>query len=129
MLTYEVLYFVTQSVAGFELFVGVLYDQTLKDNLQMFEVHNDALRKYMSSLDSTMFTLFHPEFGYYSRACHTSTLVNFSADMHFVVLDAIESYSLDIPLSIAIQLFLVVYFVIVLTSFFFAFYNSVAKEE
>lgn len=129
MLAYEVLYFVTQSVAGFEIFVGVLYDQHLKDNLQMFEVHEDALRKYVSSLDSTMFTLFHPEFGYYSRACHTATLVNFSSDLHFVVLDGIEAYSLDIPLSIAIQLFLVVYLVIVLTSFFFAFYNSVGKEE
>lgn len=129
MLAYEVLYFVTQSVVGFELFVGVIYDQYLKDNLQMFELSEDTLRKYMASLDPTMFTLFHPEFGYYKRTGHTSVLVKFSSDIHFFLLDNIEAYSLDIPMSIAIQLFSVVYFALILTSFFFAFYNSVNKEE
>lgn len=129
MLAYESLYFVTQSVVGFELFVGATYDQYLKDHLQMFEISENTLRKYMASLDPTMFTLFHPEFGYYKRDGHTSMLVKFSSDIHFFMLDNIEAYSLDIPMGLALQLFLVVYLTLMFTSFFFAFYNSVNKEE
>lgn len=129
MLAYEVLYYVTQSVAGYELFVGILYDQYLKDALQMLELSEDNLRKYIASLDPVLFTMYHPEFGYYKRTGHTSALDKFSSDIHFFVLDNMEAYSLDIPLSIAIQLFAVVYFAIIFTSFFFAFFNSSNKEE
>lgn len=129
MLSYEVLYYVTQSVAGFELFIGVTYDQYLKDAFQMMELSEDNLRKYIASLDPTMFALFHPEFGYYKRTGHTSVIDQYSADFHFFLMDNIETYSLDIPMSIIFQLWTIVYFIVIFTSFFFAFFNSANKEE
>lgn len=129
MLAYEALFYAAHALVGFELFASATYDMYLKDTLQSFELSEDSLRRYMASLDPTMFTLFHPEFGYYKRTGHTSVLVKFSSDIHFFVLDNIEAYSLDIPLTIIMQLFCIFYMLLILTSIFFTFYNSVNKEE
>lgn len=129
MIAYEILFNVTRSLAGFELFVGITYDCYFKDALQMLELSEDTLRRYLASLDPVLFTIYHPEFGYYKRTGHTSAVLKFTSDIHFFVLDNMEAYSLDIPLSIAIQLFLVVYLALIFTSLFFAFFNSSNKEE
>lgn len=129
MLAYEVLSCMTQSAVGFEIFVGSTYDQYIRDYLYMFEISENTLRRYLASLDPVLFTIYHPEFGYYKRTGHTSALLKFSSDIHFFILDNMTAYSLDIPLSIAVQLGVLIYLVLMLTSLFFVFFNSSNKEE
>lgn len=126
---YEILVLVMQTCAGFELFLSNVYDNHIKDILFLIDINENTLRKYAASLDYTLFSIYHPEFGYYSRIDNASFFVNFSSSFYFFIYDNIKSFSLDIPVCIALQLGFLVFFILFFISFFFSFFNNSNKEE
>ena len=86
---YEILVLVMQNYIGFELFLGNVYDSHIKDILFLIDINENTLRKYVASLDYTLFSIYHPEFGYYSRIDNASFFVNFSSSFYFFIYDNI----------------------------------------
>ena len=129
MLSYEILSHFAISVAGFELFTSVLYDLYVKDVLCMLEVSENTLRRYIASLDPTLFAIYHPEFGYFKRTGHTNFLSQFGADVHFFIADNLQAYSLILPLTYIAQAAVLMYGIVLFVAVFFSFFNSSLKEE
>lgn len=127
--SYEIFIHVVYTVAGFELFVSVLYDSYLKEALTYLEVSDTTVRKYLASLDPTLFAIYHPEFGYVRRTGHTNALAQFGADFHFFIADNLQAYSLTLPVNLAIQFFVLGYVSFMFGAFFFSFFTSSSKEE
>jgi cbb3-type cytochrome oxidase subunit 3 len=126
---YEILLLVMQTCIGFELFVSNVYDSHIKDILFLIDINENTLRKYTASLDYTLFSIYHPEFGYYSRIDNASFFTHFSSSFYFFIYDNIKSFSLDIPVCVALQLGFLVFFILFFICFFFSFFNNSNKEE
>lgn len=129
MLAYELLSYCASSAAGCELFFGVLYDSYIKDLLVVFDVSEDTLRRYIASMDPTLFAIYHPEFGYFKRTGNTTLLSQFGADLHFFIADNLQAYSLILPLSYLMQASFLTYVLFLFTGLFFSFFSSAHKEE
>ena len=129
MLSYEILSHFALSFAGFELFVSVLYDTYVKDLLFVFEISEDTLRRYIASLDPTLFAIYHPEFGYFKRTGNTNFLSQFGADLHFFIADNLQAYSLILPVTYLAQAAVLAYGIVFFIALFFSFFSSNVKEE
>jgi len=128
-LFYELFLFTTEGYSGFNLFTAAIYDSYIKDTLFLFEISEDFVRKYAASLDVTLFSIYHPEFGYFKRIENGNFFFNMGSNLHFIIYDNIKAYSLDLPISIALQLYFFLFCVGIFISFFFSFYNNANKEE
>jgi hypothetical protein len=128
-LFYELFLFTVDGCSGFTLFTATIYDSYIKDALFLFEISEDSVRKYAASLDVTLFSIYHPEFGYFKRIENGNFFFNMGSNLHFFIYDNIKAYSLDLPISIALQLYFFLFCVSIFISFFFSFYNNANKEE
>lgn len=126
---YEVLLATAKSCVGFSLFASVIYDNYIKDMLFLFEISEDSLRKYAASLDVTLFAIYHPEFGYFTRAENGNFFLNLGSNLHFFISDNIKAYSLDVPILLSMQLGFLLFSINMIVAFFFSFYNNPNKEE
>ena len=127
--TYEIFIQVVQTVAGFDLFISVLHDNYLKDALTYLDVSELTVRKYLASLDPTLFAIYHPEFGYMKRTGYTNFLAQFGADLHFFIADNLQTYSLLLPISLLMQVFTLGYVLFMFIALFFSFFTNSTKEE
>jgi hypothetical protein len=129
LMAYELCLFFTYSYAGFELYFNYTYNTNLKDYIVILEMSEDNFSKYIASLDPTLFSIYHPEFGYIKKTGQANAVLQFSADIHYFLLDKIETYSLDTPVSIALQCYLLLFFLMIFCAFFLSFFTGSYKEE
>lgn len=129
MVLYELLLYTVEPIVQFELIMSKLFDTLIQDYGVYFTISESTVRKYLASLDPTLFAIYHPEFGHMCYTNHSSYFEQFIIDIKFGIQDVLITYSLVEPLSFFAQICALFYFLFFFISFFFSFFTSDLQEE
>jgi len=83
----------------------------------------------MSSKDSALFVIYHPEVIFFKNQLLNNYLFDFLADINVSAINYLDSQSLLTPIMLFPQLLFITYFGFLFVSFYFSFYSSSSKEE
>jgi len=117
------------STSSLQLFWSVLLDFYTNSNLLKFVVTDEWLRSFLSTRETTLFVLHHPELIFVRSQIINNFFINFLSDTNISIYEYLESESYITPILLFPQLIFIVYVVLVGTSFYFSFYMSFSKEE
>jgi len=90
---------------------------------------DEWVRGYMSSKDSALFVIYHPEIIFIKQQLLNNYFFSFLSDMGVSVIQNLETQSLLTPIMLFPQLLFITYLGFVFVSFYFSFYSSSSKEE
>lgn len=129
MFAYELLSQIISQVCSLELAISVFYDAHIKETWIAFNSHDEYLYNYLSVIDYTLCLVYNPELHYVREIESNDVFLNFAVNFRSFLYSNVKNYSLDIPMAIIIQLYLLVFFIFIFLSFFFSFFNNANKEE
>ena len=79
--------------------------------------------------DMTMFALFYPGLPYAEKIIEDSVWVVYGVNLHQVLFDTLQKYSLNVPVLLLFQLLVVIYILVVFIGTFFSIYDAVTRKE
>lgn len=112
-----------------EFYLSNFYSNYIKDNLSYLEISEKNLRLYLSMQDMTMFALFYPGLPYAEKIIEDSVWVVYGVNLHQVLFDTLQKYSLNVPVLLLFQLLVVIYILVVFIGTFFSIYDAVTRKE
>ena len=83
----------------------------------------------MSSKDSALFVIYHPEVIFFKSQLLNNYLFDFLGDINVSAINYLDSQSLLTPIMLFPQLLFITYLGFLFVSFYFSFYSSSSKEE
>ena len=122
-------WYITLQVSGLQLFWSLILDTYILTNLLQFSLTDDWVRSYISSKDSALFVIHHPEIIFLKNQIINNYFFDFLGDINISIISYLDSQSLLTPIMLFPQLLFLLYLGFFFTSFYFSFYSSSSKEE
>lgn len=115
--------------SSLQLFWSVLLDTYIVTNIMQLSLTDEWVRSYISSKDSTLFVIYHPEVLFFKNQIFNNFFFDFLTDINISAIQYLDSQSLLSPIMLFPQLLFVVYVGFFFVAFYFSFYSSSSKEE
>lgn len=122
-------WYLTLQTSGLQLFWSVLLDNYIISNLSQFALTDEWVRSYLSSKDSALFVIFHPEVIFFKNQIINNFFFDFLTDINISAIQYLDSQSLLTPIMLFPQLLFIAYVGFIFVAFYFSFYSSSSKEE
>jgi hypothetical protein len=129
VLASELLNQIISQVSSIELVISVFYDAHIREIWVAFNSHDEYLYNYLSVIDYTLCLVYNPELQYVREIESNDVFLNFAVNFRSFLYNNVKNYSLDVPMAIIVQLYLLVFFIFIFLSFFLSFFNNSHKEE
>ena len=94
-----------------------------------FNLTDEWVRGFISSKDTTLFFVYHPEVVYFKNFLFNQYYFECLADINVSAVQYLESQSLLTPIMLFPQLLFLAYVGFLFVAFYFSFYSSPSKEE
>jgi len=94
-----------------------------------FSITDEWVRSYISSKDTALFVIHHPEIFFFKNQIYNNYYVEFLSDITLSSIQYLESQSLITPIMLYPQLLFIAYVAFFFVSFYFSFYTNASKEE
>jgi len=107
----------------------VLLDFYVNSNLCKFTIPDEWFRSFISTRETTLFVIHHPELIFVRSQIINNFFINYLSDMNISIYEYLESESYIGPILLFPQLIFITYVVLVGVSFYLSFYTSFSKEE
>jgi len=104
-------------------------DSYIFNSLIQFSLTDEWVRSYISSKDSALFVIYHPEVIFYKNQIINNYFFTFLADVNISAIQYLDSQSLLTPIMLFPQLLFLGYVAFFFVAFYFSFYSSSSKEE
>jgi len=122
-------WFVSLHTSGLQLFWSIILDNYITTNLLQFSLSDEWVRSYISSKDSALFVIYHPEIIFFKDQIFNNFFFDFLTDINISAIQYLESQSLLTPIMLFPQLLFLAYLGFFFVAFYFSFYSSSTKEE
>lgn len=122
-------WYISLQTTGLQLFWGIVLDSYITTQLLQFNLTDEWVRSFISSKDTALFIVFHPELVLIKSQILNNFFFDFLADINFSAIQYLDSQSLLTPIMLFPQLLFVAYIVFFFVAFFFSYYSSSSKEE
>jgi len=106
-----------------------MLDSYIVSSLFQFSLTDEWVRSYISSKDSALFVIHHPESIFFKNQILNNFFFDFLADINISAIQYLDSQSLLTPIMLFPQLLFIAYVGFFFVSFFFSFYSTSSKEE
>jgi len=106
-----------------------LLDSYITLNLFQLSLTDEWVRSFMSSKDSALFVIYHPEVIFFKNQLLNNYFFDFLTDVNVSAIQYLDSQSLLTPIMLFPQLLFITYLGFLFVSFYFSFYSSSSKEE
>jgi len=123
------LWFLSLQTTGFQLFWSILLDTHIFNSILQFKLTDEWVRGFISSKDSALFVIYHPEILFFKNQIFNNFFFDFLTDTNISLIQYLDSQSILTPIMLFPQLLFVTYVVFFFVSFYFSFYSSSSKEE
>ncbi len=119
-------WYVSLQVSGLQLFWSVILDSYILSSLFQFSLTDEWVRGFISSKDSALFVVYHPEIIFFKNQIINNFFFDFLADVNVSAIQYLESQSLLTPIMLFPQLLFIAYmgFFFCCFLFFFLFYSN-----
>ena len=104
-------------------------DNYIVNNVIQLKFSDEWFRGFISSKESSLFTIHHPETIYFKNQINNVFFSNFLADANISILQYLDTQSILTPIMLFPQLLFICYIIFFFVSFYFSFYSSSSKEE
>lgn len=111
-----------------ELFLGNVLDLFLNNVAIYFELNEAGLRRYISFLDPTLFSIYHPEAVFIQKNLNNTMFLNYYSSFRLEIASFLDKNNLIEPLNYLLQISVLLYFIVFFGSLFFSFFSK-NKEE
>ena len=122
-------WYISLQTSGLQLFWSVMLDSYIVSSLFQFSLTDEWVRSYISSKDSALFVIHHPESIFFKNQILNNFFFDFLADINISAIQYLDSQSLLTPIMLFPQLLFIAYVGFFFVSFFFSFYSTSSKEE
>ena len=123
------LWYFSLTTSSFQLFWSFLLDNYVKSNLIKFYFMDDWYKSFLSSKDSSLVLINHPELSFIKNKLLSNFYLNYFTDLNFTIYELIEKESFITPIMLLPQLIFMIYLATLFISFYFSYYVSSVKEE
>jgi len=106
-----------------------MLDLYLESNLFKFHFLDDWFKFFLSSKESSVVYIYHPELLIIKSSILSNFNVKYFTALRVAIYDNIDQESFRTPLMLLPQLLFMLYATFLLVSFYFSFYFSAVKEE
>lgn len=120
---------ISLQTSGLQLFWSIILDNYIATNVFQFSLTDEWVRSYISSKDTALFVIFHPEIIFLKNQIINNFFFDFLADVNFSAIQYLDSQSLLTPIMLFPQLLFIIYMGFFFVSFYFSFYSTSSKEE
>lgn len=120
---------ISLQTSGLQLFWSIILDNYIATNVFQFSLTDEWVRSYISSKDTALFVIFHPEVIFLKNQIINNFFFDFLADVNFSAIQYLDSQSLLTPIMLFPQLLFIIYMGFFFVSFYFSFYSTSSKEE
>nr|NP_039497.1 unnamed protein product [Paramecium aurelia]P15617.1 RecName: Full=Uncharacterized mitochondrial protein ORF16 [Paramecium tetraurelia]CAA34034.1 unnamed protein product [Paramecium aurelia] len=103
----------------FELFFSNLMDAFLNNIVVFFEFDEPTLRRYISFMDPTLFSIYHPEAVFIQKSLLTTNHLSYFANFKLNVAVLLDKSNAIEPLNYMLQVSFLLYFIVSFQFFFF----------
>jgi len=97
--------------------------------LFQFSLTDEWVRSFISSKDSALFVIYHPEVIFFKNQILNNFFFEFLTDINISAIQYLDSQSLLSPIMLFPQLLFLTYLSFLFVSFYFSFYSTATKEE
>jgi len=111
-----------------ELFLSNLLDAFLSNIVVFFEFDEPTLRRYISYMDPTLFSIYHPETIFIQKGLLATNHLSYFANFKLNVAVLLDKSNVIEPLNYLLQVSFLLYFIVFFTVLFFSFFSK-NKEE
>lgn len=122
-------WYVSLQISGLQLFWSVILDSYILSSLFQFSLTDEWVRGFISSKDSALFVVYHPEVIFFKNQIINNFFFDFLADVNVSAIQYLESQSLLTPIMLFPQLLFIAYMAFFFVAFYFSFYSTTTKEE
>ena len=106
-----------------------MLDNYITAQLLQFNLTDEWVRSFISSKDTALFVIYHPEIIFFKNQIINNFFFDFLADINVSAIQYLDSQSLLTPIMLFPQLIFIAYCGFFFVAFFFSFYSSSSKEE
>ena len=122
-------WYVALQTTGLQLLWSVILDNYITTNIFQFSLTDEWVRSFISSKDSAIFVIYHPEVIFLKNQIINNFFFNFLGDINVSAIQYLDSQSLLTPIMLFPQLLFIVYVGFFFVAFYFSYYSSATKEE
>ena len=122
-------WYVSLQTSSLQLFWSVVLDNYITTNLFQFSLTDEWVRSFISSKDSALFVIYHPEVIFFKNQIINNFFFDFLTDVNISAIQYLDSQSLLSPIMLFPQLLFITYLGFLFVSFYFSFYSTATKEE
>lgn len=123
------IWYVSLQTSGLQLFWSVILDNYITSTLFQFSLTDEWVRSYISSKDSALFVIYHPETIFFKNQIINNFFFDFLTDINISAIQYLDSQSFLTPIMLFPQLLFIAYVAFFFVSFYFSFYSTPSKEE
>ena len=123
------LWFLSLQTSAFQLFWSILLDSYISNVILQFNLTDEWVRSFISSKDTALFVLNHPEILFFKGCIINNFFFDFLTDINISAVQYLEAQSLLTPIMLFPQLLFIAYLAFFFVSFYFSYYSSSSKEE
>ncbi len=122
-------WYVLLQTSSLQLFWSIMLDNYITLGLFQFSLTDEWTRSYLSSKDSALFVIYHPEVIFFKNQIINNFFFDFLSDINVSAIQYLDSQSFLTPIMLFPQLLFIAYIAFLFVSFYFSFYSSSSKEE
>lgn len=122
-------WYVSLQTSSLQLFWSVILDNYITLNLMQLSLTDEWVRSFITSKDSALFVIYHPEVIFFKNQIINNFFFDFLSDINITAIQYLDSQSLLTPIMLFPQLLFITYLGFLFVSFYFSFYSSSSKEE
>lgn len=123
------LWFLALQTISSQLFWSVLLDNYIISNVVQLKFSDEWYRGFISSKESSLFVVHHPETIFFKNQIVNVFFSNFLTDTNVSIIQYLDTQSILTPIMLFPQILFICYMVFFFVSFYFSFYSSSSKEE
>ncbi len=116
-------------ITPFQLFSSVILDQYVTMSLFKFPYSSEWLRSILSSKESSLILIYHPELCFVKSKVFYDYYIFFFSNLSFSLYDLIESEIFFSPVILLPQLLFLIFLSVIFINFYFSHFLSYTKEE
>ena len=99
------------------------------NNITQLKFSDEWFRGFISSKESSLFIIHHPETIFLKNQINNTFFINFLTDTNISIIQYLDTQSLLTPIMLFPQLLFILYMVFFFVSFYFSYYSSSSKED
>ena len=122
-------WYVSLQTSGLQLLWSIILDNYIVLHLMQFTLTDEWVRSFITSKDSALFVVYHPEVIFFKNQIINNFIFDFLSDVNITSIQYLDSQSLLTPIMLFPQLLFIAYMGFLFVSFYFSFYSSSSKEE